>query len=76
MRQTSAAPVKALAEEAAERQLKALPTLAKRELDEAEPDAFELLARALALPTRARARRPGCDGPLGRAAACRKAPDG
>jgi hypothetical protein len=51
IRETSAALVRTLLEEAAERQLKALPALAKRELDKAEPDAAPLLAGALALLT-------------------------
>lgn len=51
MRQTSAALVKALLDEAAEHQVKALPAVAKRELGKAEADAGELLAEALAVLT-------------------------
>jgi hypothetical protein len=51
MRQTSGALVKALLDEAAEHQLKALPALAKREVGKAEADAGEMIAEALAVLT-------------------------
>ena len=51
MRQTSDALVKALLDEAAEHQVKALPAVAKREVGEVEADAGELIAEALAVLT-------------------------
>ena len=51
MRQTSAALVTALLDEAAEHQLRALPQLAKREIDKAETDATDLIAETLTLLT-------------------------
>jgi Putative Actinobacterial Holin-X, holin superfamily III len=51
VRQTSAAVVKALLDEAAERQVKALPTVAKREIGKAEADAADLIAEALTVLT-------------------------
>src|SRR5205814_1756961 len=51
MRQTSAALVKALLDEAAEHQVKALPSLARREVGKAEADAAELIADLLAALT-------------------------
>jgi Putative Actinobacterial Holin-X, holin superfamily III len=51
MRQTSAALVETLLEEAAEHQAKALPAIAKREVGRAEADAVELIAEALAVLT-------------------------
>lgn len=51
MRQTSAALVEALLDEAAEHQVKALPAVAKREVGKVEADAAELIAEALAVLT-------------------------
>jgi hypothetical protein len=51
VRQTSAALVRALLDEAAEHQLRALPEVAKREIGKAEADATDLLAETLALLT-------------------------
>jgi len=51
MRQTSAALVKALLDEAAEHQVEALPAVAKREIGKVEADAGELIAEALAVLT-------------------------
>jgi hypothetical protein len=51
MRQTSAALVKALLDEATEHQVKALPAVAKREVGKVEADAGELIAEALAVLT-------------------------
>jgi hypothetical protein len=50
-RQTSAALVKALLDEAAEHQLRGLPEAAKREIDKAEADATDVVAGTLALLT-------------------------
>ena len=51
VRTTSGALVKALLDEAAEHQLKALPAVAKREVGRAEGDAAELVSGTLALLT-------------------------
>jgi Putative Actinobacterial Holin-X, holin superfamily III len=51
VRQTSAALVEALLDEAIEHQVNALPVIAKREVGRAEADAAELIAEGLALLT-------------------------